>query len=49
MVDKPFVELAEDEVHISELGDDVQHLFNEIVSFSGLPYHPLEVADARRF
>lgn len=49
VVSKPFAELAEDEVHITELGDDVQLLFNEIISFSGLPYHPLEVADARRF
>ena len=49
VVNKPFAELAEDEVHINELGEDVQLLFNEIVSFSGLPYQPLEVADARRF
>ena len=49
IVNKPFAELAEDEVHISELGDDVLYLFNEIISFSGLPYHPLEVAEARRF
>jgi hypothetical protein len=49
IVDKPFVELAEDEIRPEDLADDFPRVYNAILSFSGLPYQSMEVADMTRF
>lgn len=49
VVDKPEHELAEDEMRPEHFREDFELLYNEIVTFSGLPYNSLEVRDLATF
>jgi hypothetical protein len=49
VVDKPEPDLEDDEIVPGHFGEDLPHLYNEILRFSDLPFTPAEVRDATTF